>query len=134
LKRREKLRNFVSNALHPKSFWIIILVVLAILAIGGPADFYIANVIQKRIDLVIFGVVIAAILGWLGSGADLLGLLRDMYKDYRKEKMMPELIINDKIFLEKTDNEGHGEKFYDSKYYLKVINTRQGEVKNELAV
>ena len=64
---------------------------LIILAIGITGGFYLALYLQNQIALLAGTAVLFAFLTWLGSGAELLGLLRDWYKEtYRKAKLIVE--------------------------------------------
>jgi ABC-type proline/glycine betaine transport system permease subunit len=55
-----------------------------VLGVGAVGGYYVALWQQQQYQVLLLGAVALAILAWLGSGADLLGLLRELYKD-RKE-------------------------------------------------
>jgi hypothetical protein len=84
---------------------ITILLSVALLFIGGAGGFYLSLFLQKislemKINALLPAAIAFAILGWIGSGADILGLLREMYKEYQEEKKIPEIITDDKIIKE----------------------------------
>jgi hypothetical protein len=77
--------------LYPEQFRIILALSGALLGIGVAGGFFISLVLQKvaletKIDTLLPAAITFAFLGWLGSGVDILGLLREMYKDYQQEK------------------------------------------------
>jgi hypothetical protein len=70
------------------------LLFLLLVGIGFAAGFYTAVALQKQIEVLISAAIVLAVLTWIGSGADLLGLLSEWYKDQReqREKRRTELI------------------------------------------
>jgi hypothetical protein len=114
-------------------FGITIILSVALLFIGGAGGFYLALFLQKvsletKLNALVPAAIAFAVLGWIGSGADILGLLREMYKEYQKERKIPEVTIDDKISKEEDAREGNGGKTHDLKYYLRVKNIRSGQV------
>jgi hypothetical protein len=101
-KRIQKFREFYHAV---GKFRIFVLVSIALLFVGAAGGFYIALALQKisletKIDTLLPAAITFAVLGWLGSGADILGLLREMYKEYQEERKIPELKVDDKITIE----------------------------------
>lgn len=71
--------------------YLIILLCLAVLAIGLAGGFYLAVALQNNAQ-VLAGVAVAFVfLTWLGSGADFLGFLRDWYRQQNEEATIPTL-------------------------------------------
>jgi hypothetical protein len=81
--------------------------------------FYLATALQRQIKALIGAAVVIGFLTWLGSGADLMGLLRDWYKDKRESERTP-TINHTGIFKIDCHEEIHEEKYTDSIYYLRV--------------
>jgi amino acid transporter len=69
------------------TIWAIIIIVL--IGIGFSAGFYTSNFFQKQIEVLIGAAVVLAVLTWVGSATDLLGLLRDWERDKREEERIP---------------------------------------------
>lgn len=67
-----------------------IIVYLIVFLVGITGGFYLALYFQNQIALLAGIAVLFAFLTWLGSGADLLGLLREWYKETR---LVPKLTI-----------------------------------------
>jgi hypothetical protein len=63
-----------------------VLLALAILAIGFAGGFYLALLFQKQVEILVGSAIIFAFLTWLGSGADFIGLFRDVVKQKREEE------------------------------------------------
>lgn len=59
---------------------------LGILAVGVMGGYYLALYLQKQFEAILAGVALLAFLTWLGSGADLLGLLREWYKETKEKE------------------------------------------------
>jgi ABC-type bacteriocin/lantibiotic exporter with double-glycine peptidase domain len=98
-KKVQKFKQFFYNILYPKQFRIILALSGALLGIGVAGGFFISLVLQKvaletKIDTLLPAAITFAFLGWLGSGVDILGLLREMYKDYQQERKKPTLIFD----------------------------------------
>ncbi len=72
--------------------WIIVL--LVILGIGFAGGFYVANFFQKQIEVLIGAAIVLAVLTWVGSATDLMGLLREWYKEKKEEERIPTLVFN----------------------------------------
>jgi hypothetical protein len=66
------------------------MVYLVVFIIGVAGGFYLAIYLQNQIALLAGVAILFAFLTWLGSGAELLGLLREWYKERRE---MPKLSI-----------------------------------------
>ena len=73
-----------------------------ILIVGFTGGFYLATALQKQIEALIGAAVILAILTWIGTGADFLGLLREWWKEKKEEEKTPTLEAG-KIY-KNTDN------------------------------
>jgi hypothetical protein len=74
------------------SIWIIVFTVL--FGIGFAAGFYMSNFFQKQIQVLIGAAVVLAVLTWIGSATDLLGLLRDWLREKREEEKIPTLTFD----------------------------------------
>jgi hypothetical protein len=48
--------------------------------------FYLALLFQKQIEILVGSAILFAFLTWLGSGADFIGLFRDMFKQAREKE------------------------------------------------
>jgi hypothetical protein len=75
-----------------------------LIAIGVAGGFYFATALQKQIEALIGAAVVIGFLTWLGSGADLLGLLREWFKEKREEERIPQLVFDgftrsDELFM-----------------------------------
>ena len=75
-----------------------------LIAIGVAGGFYFATALQKQIEALIGAAVVIGFLTWFGSGADLMGLLRDWYKEKREDARIPTLIFdgftkNDEVLM-----------------------------------
>ena len=57
--------------------------------IGFTAGFYLAVALQKQIEVLIGAAVLLAILTWIGTGADFLGLLREWWKEKKEAERTP---------------------------------------------
>jgi hypothetical protein len=93
--------------------------------IGFAGGFYLAIAFQRQIAVLVGAAIVIAVLTWVGSGADLLGLLRDWYKDKRDEEKMPNLEFG-KYF--KIDEPPRSQSTHVSAwtvYYVKVINNNK---------
>ncbi|MFZ0223556.1 MAG: hypothetical protein WAM42_17880 [Candidatus Nitrosopolaris sp.] len=73
------------------------------------------NALQKQISVLLGAAVIVGFLTWIGSGADLAGLLQEWYKDRREEEKNPKLVFSGEFFRTKGSyQEGQ------ARYYQKV--------------
>lgn len=90
-----------------------------LIAIGVAGGFYLATALQRQIEALIGAAVVIGFLTWLGSGADLLGLLRDWYKDKREAERTPTIDYSG-IFRTDQRVEIRGEKYTDTTYLLRV--------------
>jgi hypothetical protein len=67
--------------------WIIwAMVIIVLIGIGFSAGFYTSNFLQEQIQVLIGAAVVLAVLTWIGSAIDLLGLLRDWVRQKREER------------------------------------------------
>lgn len=66
-----------------------ILYFLAAIVIAFAGGFYLAVLLQGNVQILIGVAIIFAFLTWLGSGAELLGLLRDWYRQKTEEEKTP---------------------------------------------
>jgi antibiotic biosynthesis monooxygenase (ABM) superfamily enzyme len=67
-----------------KSVWLVVF--LVILGIGFAAGFYLSNYFQNQIQVLVGAAIVIAVLTWMGSGTDILGLLRDWFREQREEE------------------------------------------------
>ena len=67
-------------------WWVYGLFYGLLIAIGFAGRFYFSNALQKQITVLLGAAVVVGFLTWIGSGADLVGLLREWYKERRKKK------------------------------------------------
>jgi len=72
-----------------RSVWVVVF--LVILGIGFAAGFYLSNYLQNQIQVLIGAAIVLAVLTWIGSGTDILGLLRDWFREKREEERIPVL-------------------------------------------
>jgi hypothetical protein len=104
--------------------WIIIPVFVVIFAfifvMGMAVGYYLALSLMNKIALLAIGAFGFAFLAWVGSGADLLGLLRDWYKDKKEEVKIPNLKYGNLVFTKSHEPTG-GEDYDTLRYYLKII-------------
>ena len=82
--------------------WIIIPVFTIIFAfifvMGMAVGYYYALSLMNKIELLALGAFAFAFLTWVGSGADILGLLREWYKDKKEEEKIPNLKYGSLVF------------------------------------
>lgn len=71
-----------------------ILILLLCGGIGFAGGFYFAVALQRQIEVLVGAAIVLAVLTWLGSGAELLGLVRDWFKDQREQESIPSLAFN----------------------------------------
>jgi len=74
-------------------WWLYGLFYGLLLAIGFAGGFYFSNALQKQIAVLLGAAVVVGFLTWIGSGADLVGLLREWYKERREEERVPKLVF-----------------------------------------
>lgn len=96
---------------------VYVLLFLLCIGIGFTGGFYTAVALQRQIEVLIGAAIVLAVLTWIGSGADLLVLLREWYKDQREQEIIPRLVFNG--FYKKKN-----ETFPSENYFLKV--SREG--------
>ena len=75
--------------------------------------YYIALSFMNKVTILALGAFGFAFLTWVGSGADLLGLLREWYKDRREQETIPSLVFNG--FYKRKN-----ETFPSENYFVKV--------------
>ena len=90
-----------------------------LLLIGMAVGYYMALYNLDKTELLILGAFGFAFLTWVGSGVDLLGLLREWYKDKREAERTP-TINQTGVFRTENPEAVHGEKYIESIYYLQV--------------
>ena len=93
-----------------KNFLIVLS--LSMLTVGFTGGFYVANALQKQIEVLIGAAIILAFLTWLGTGANFIGLIRDWYKDKKEAERIPTLEV------------GEVYKAEDNTYYLNFKKTK----------
>jgi hypothetical protein len=64
----------------------VVLIGVAILAIGFAGGFYLSLLLERQLILLGIAAIAFAFLTWIGSGADLIGLFRDVVKQTREEE------------------------------------------------
>ncbi|MGC1933325.1 MAG: hypothetical protein WA667_30495 [Candidatus Nitrosopolaris sp.] len=62
--------------------------------IGFAGGFYLAVWFQKQIEVLVSAAIALAVLTWVGSGADLVGLLREWAMDQREQERIPSLAFD----------------------------------------
>lgn len=87
---------------------------------GMAVGYYLALSLMNKIALLAIGAFGFAFIAWVGSGADLLGLLREWYKDKKEEEKTPNLKYGSLVFTESHEPMG-GEDYNTFRYYLKII-------------
>lgn len=104
--------------------WFTILVFAIVfgilLLIGAAAGYYLALYQLGKPELLALGAIGFAFLTWIGSGADLLGLLREWYKDKQQELKTPVLKYGSIIVVKNTVKE-LSEEFTRYVYCLRII-------------
>ncbi len=104
--------------------WLTVIVFAVVfgisLLIGAAAGYYLALYQLGKPELLALGAFGFAFLTWIGSGADLLGLLREWYKDKQQERRTPVLKYGD-IIMTKNILKEHSEEFTRYVYYLRII-------------
>jgi hypothetical protein len=73
-------------------------IVLVLLGIVGTGGFYLALYLQDQLHILVAVAIVIAFLTWFGSGADIMGLLREWYKDKQAEKFRPKFDIKHEIW------------------------------------
>lgn len=81
--------------------------------------YYIALSFMNKVTILALGAFGFAFLTWVGSGADLLCLLREWYKDKREQETIPSLVFNG--FYKKKSESGFRQ---EEQYFVKV--SREG--------
>jgi membrane protein implicated in regulation of membrane protease activity len=67
-------------------------IIFAVIFVAGMAiGYYLALSLMNKIALLALGAFGFAFVTWVGSGADLLGLLREWYKEKKEEEKIPVL-------------------------------------------
>jgi hypothetical protein len=64
----------------------VVLIGIGILAVGFAGGFCLSLLLQKQVILLGTAAIAFAFLTWLGSGADFIGLFRDMVNKSREEE------------------------------------------------
>lgn len=73
--------------------WRIVIVGLAILSIGFVSGLFLAFYLQGQAVILAAAAVIFAFVAWLGSGADIVGLLREVYKEGKDEEKRAKSVV-----------------------------------------
>jgi len=89
--------------------------------IGFAGGFYLAVALQKQIEVLVGAAIVLAVLTWIGSGANLVGLLREWYKDKREEEKLPSLLFDGYFKTDEPRLRGQVESVKIS-YYIRIIN------------
>ena len=66
-----------------------ILLFLSIFVFGVAVGFYASNIWQNNLEVLVPAALVLALLTWLGTGADFLGLLREIYNERRQKERIP---------------------------------------------
>jgi hypothetical protein len=103
-------------------WWIYGLFYGLLVAIGFAGGFYFSNALQKQITVLLGAAVVVGFLTWIGSGADLVGLLRDWYKERREEEKIPMLEFAGEFVRYSPYFEGHMK--YIKEYYVRIKKSR----------
>jgi hypothetical protein len=74
-------------------WWLYGLFYGLLIGIGFAGGFYFSNALQKQITVLLGAAVVVGFLTWIGSGADLVGLLREWYKERREKEKIPKLVF-----------------------------------------
>jgi hypothetical protein len=110
--------------------FVIVLVfgtIFGILFLMGMAvGYYYALSVVGKIELLALGAFGFAFLTWVGSGVDLVGLLRDWYKEKKEAERQPSLNQGVLIFTESRNLMMFGEE-YDTKTYYITLTKIKGE-------
>jgi hypothetical protein len=92
------------------------------------AAFYTGFVVQaainQQLEILIPVTIALAILTWFGSGADLMGLLRDWLKEMREEENTPTFEYDDLVKIPDS-RETYGTKYKHNTYLLGISNVRR---------
>jgi hypothetical protein len=91
-----------------------------LIAIGFAGGFYFSNALQKQITVLLGAAVVVGFLTWIGSGADLVGLLRDWYKEQREEEKTPKLSSSGEFVRPKGTYQEEQERYYTKGYYIRI--------------
>jgi hypothetical protein len=83
---------------------------------GMAVEYYIVLAELKKIEPLALGAFLFGFLTWVGSGADLLGVLIEWYKDRREQDREPLLKLDGIIFIEYKGREEQNTKFDDTYY------------------
>jgi hypothetical protein len=81
---------------------ITVFLIFSTFSFGIVVGFYITNFLQNQLEVLIPVSVALAFFTWLGSGADFVGILRDLYKERREKAKIP--IFEPKGFYKNSQN------------------------------
>ncbi len=101
--------------------WVYAILFSLFGGIGFAGGFYLAVAFQKQIEVLVGAAIVIAVLTWIGSGADLVGLLREWYKDKREEERLPSLVFEGYFKSDEPQLRGQVESTKIS-YYIRIIN------------
>lgn len=97
---------------------IIVTISLVCLSVGFFIGFAVELYSQNNSLLLAVIAISLAIITWIGSGSDILGLLRDMYKDQQEAKRKPTLALGNILVTE--NKLGIGRKYNEITYSIRV--------------
>jgi hypothetical protein len=103
---------------------IVITLSLVCLSVGFFTGFVVELYSQNNSLLLAAIAISLAIVAWVGSGSDILGLLRDMYKDSQEAKRKPTLGLGDILVVEKKLEKGRN---YNEHIYTIRTSILRGE-------
>ena len=81
---------------------ITVFLIFSTFSFGIVVGFYITNFLQNQLEVLIPVSVALAFFTWLGSGADFVGILRDLYKERKEKAKIP--VFEPKGFYKNSQN------------------------------
>ena len=100
---------------------IIVTISLVCLSVGFFIGFAVELYSQGNSLLLATIAISLAIITWVGSGTDILGLLRDMYRDNQEAKRKPTIALDNISVAENTENRAEiGRKYSENTYSIRV--------------
>ena len=100
---------------------IIVTISLVCLSVGFFIGFAVELYSQGNSLLLATIAISLAIITWVGSGTDILGLLRDMYRDNQEAKRKPTIALDNISVAENTENKLEiGRKYSENTYSIRV--------------
>ena len=101
-------------------WWVYGLFYGLLIAIGFAGRFYFSNALQKQITVLLGAAVVVGFLTWIGSGADLVGLLREWYKERHEEEKIPKLVFSGEFVRTKSSYQEGQTRYYQKGYYVRI--------------